>query len=298
MQITRISARSQHTNHVRKEAAGESSFLHAAGVYCIALTVRAVLCQGVTGNLIFAIAAGGIGSAFQHGYNTGVTNAPQLLVENFINYTYTERHGTSPDTETIQFIFSLIVAVFCVGGMAGALSTAFVANKLGRKGGLLFNNVIVVLATLCLGFCKMAKSYEMLILGRFLIGVNSGLLTEQSQKQPFCDVCDNCDVIWSTGLNAGLAPMYLTEISPADLRGSVGTIYQLVITISIVISQVLGFPELLGTESLWPLLFASIIVPAVFMVITLPFCSESPKHILIIQNKDVAAQRGLFPDRF
>lgn len=86
--------------------------------------------------------------------------------------------------------------------------------------------------------------------------------------------------------------MYLTEISPANLRGSVGTIYQLVITISIVISQVLGFPELLGTESMWPLLFAAIIVPAAFMIITLPFCSESPKHILIIQNKDVAAQRG------
>ena len=87
--------------------------------------------------------------------------------------------------------------------------------------------------------------------------------------------------------------MYLTEISPANLRGSVGTIYQLVITISIVVSQVLGLPQLLGTESLWPVLFAVIVVPAIFMVVTLPFCPESPKHILIIQAKDVAAQRGL-----
>lgn len=58
--------------------------------------------------------------------------------------------------------------------MAGALSTAFVANKFGRKGGLLYNNVLVLLASACLGFCKMAKSYELLILGRFFIGVNSG----------------------------------------------------------------------------------------------------------------------------
>lgn len=86
--------------------------------------------------------------------------------------------------------------------------------------------------------------------------------------------------------------MFLSEISPVHLRGSIGTIYQLVITISIVISQVLGFPELLGTEDLWPVLFSVIIIPAIFMVITLPFCPESPKHILIIQNKDVAAQRG------
>lgn len=76
------------------------------------------------------------------------------------------------------------------------------------------------------------------------------------------------------------------------MKGSIGTVYQLVITVSIVISQVLGFPELLGTETMWPVLFGVIIVPAIFMVITLPFCSESPKYILIIQNKDVAAQRG------
>jgi SP family facilitated glucose transporter-like MFS transporter 1 len=131
--------------------------------------------QGVTGNLVFAIVAGAFGSAFQHGYNTGVTNAPQLLVESFINQTYYERKGTIPSPVAIELIFSLIVAVFCVGGMAGALCTAYVATKFGRKGGLLYNNVLAILATLCFAFCKMAKSYEMLILGRFLIGVNSGL---------------------------------------------------------------------------------------------------------------------------
>lgn len=130
----------------------------------------------MTGNLLFAISAGAIGSAFQHGYNTGVTNAPQPLVEKFINETYNERYGEPADTETIEFIFSLIVAVFCVGGMAGALSTAFVADKLGRKGGLLYNNILVFLATLCLGFCTKAKSYELLIVGRFISGFNSGSL--------------------------------------------------------------------------------------------------------------------------
>ena len=123
---------------------------------------------------MFAITAGAFGSAFQHGYNTGVTNAPQPLVERFINETFAERHGTEPEAETVEFIFSLIVAVFCVGGMAGALSTAFVADKLGRKGGLLYNNVLVLLAAVCVGACKASKSYELLILGRFIIGVNSG----------------------------------------------------------------------------------------------------------------------------
>lgn len=131
----------------------------------------------MTGHLVFAIFAAGVGSAFQHGYNTGVVNAPQKLVADFINDTYTHRFEKEADDTTTDLIYSIIVSIFCVGGMIGALATAYVAEKLGRKGGLLINNIFVFIAAALMGFSKMAKSYEMLILGRFFIGVNSGKMT-------------------------------------------------------------------------------------------------------------------------
>ena len=173
-----------------------------------------------------------------------------------------------PDSAHIDVIYSVIVAIFCVGGMIGALGTAFVADKIGRKWGLIYNNVLVVIAAACMGLSKASGYYELLIVGRFFIGLASGLF-------------------------AGLAPMYLTEISPVHLRGAIGTIYQLVITISILISNVLGLPSLLGTESRWPVLFGVTIIPAILMVFSLPLCPESPKHTLVIQGKDVDAQKSL-----
>ncbi|XP_054160487.1 solute carrier family 2, facilitated glucose transporter member 1-like isoform X2 [Oppia nitens] len=248
--------------------------------------------SGLNSHLVFAISAAALGSSFQHGYNTGVVNAPQELVQKFIREAHRERfqdltplhdifgnttiggHNSTTDTigdddlTTVNLIYSIMVSIFCIGGMIGALLTGYVAEKFGRKGGLLWNNVFVFLAAGLMGFSKVCRSYEMLIMGRFFIGFNAGL-------------------------NAGLAPMYLTEISPTNMRGAIGTIYQLVITISIFTSNLLGLPQVLGTEDKWPILFAVTIVPAIFTLATLPMCPESPKYILIFQNKDVQAQRAL-----
>jgi Sugar (and other) transporter. len=73
----------------------------------------------------------------------------------------------------------------------------------------------------------------------------------------------------------------------------VGTVYQLVITISILVSQILGLGSILGTEHLWPILLAVTVVPAVFQVFTLPVCPESPKYLLLSKGQEMEAQRGM-----
>ena len=133
--------------------------------------------QGLNGHLVFAISAAALGSSFQHGYNTGVVNAPQELVEKFIYEVHTQRFYNSTLEEsqsTVKMIYSIMVSMFCIGGMVGALLTAYVAEKFGRKGGLLWNNIFVFIAGALMGLSKSCRSYEMLILGRFFIGVNSG----------------------------------------------------------------------------------------------------------------------------
>nr|CAD7198336.1 unnamed protein product [Timema douglasi] len=262
------------------------------------MTVYLRLSYGFNGRLAFAIAASALGSSFQHGYNTGVVNAPQKvrvnacpasererlrlqgmvttilplvpqLIEGWIREVEANRSDISPaevEQGKVTMIWSIAVAIFCVGGMIGGAVTGLVAERFGRKGGLLFNNVLVIASAILQGCSQAAGSFEMIIIGRFLIGINSGL-------------------------NAGLAPMYLAEISPVHLRGAVGTVYQLVITISILVSQILGLESVLGTEALWPVLLALTVVPGIFQLATLPLCPESPKYLLLSKGQEIEAQR-------
>ena len=70
--------------------------------------------------------------------------------------------------------------------------------------------------------------------------------------------------------------------------------YQLIITLSILISQLLGMSNVLGTEEGWPWLLAITAIPAILQLATLPFCPESPKYLLLDQEDEMAAQTGRF----
>lgn len=220
-------------------------------------------------NLIMAALISALGSSFQHGYNGGVVNAPEKLITNFINQTKTNSDKIdTPSEAEIDFILSLVVSTFSIGGFIGALMTAFVADRLGRRGGLFYNSFLVFLACPMMASARSFRSYRLLVAGRLLIGVNAGL-------------------------NAGLAPLYLNEIAPVQLRGAFGTVYQLVLTVSVLISNILGLPLIFGTESLWPFLFIVPVLPAALMLATLPHCCESPKFLLLVKRRELQAQQSL-----
>ncbi|XP_012582167.1 PREDICTED: solute carrier family 2, facilitated glucose transporter member 4 isoform X2 [Condylura cristata] len=176
--------------------------------------------QRVTGTLVLAVFSAVLGS-LQFGYNIGVINAPQKVIEQSYNETWLGRQGPegpgSIPPSTLTTLWALSVAIFSVGGMISSFLIGIISQWLGRKRAMMVNNILAVLGGTLMGLANAASSYEMLILGRFLIGAYSGL-------------------------TSGLVPMYVGEIAPTHLRGALGTLNQLAIVIGILIAQLILLP--------------------------------------------------------
>lgn len=56
------------------------------------------------------------------------------------------------------------------------------------------------------------------------------------------------------GAFTGIAPVYLAEIAPVSIRGMTGIMHQLAVVSAILVSQILGLQEIMGTSKLWPYL--------------------------------------------
>ena len=50
----------------------------------------------------------------------------------------------------------------------------FLADYFGRKKSLLLNNILGIIGPLLMGLSQPCNSYEMIMIGRFLIGINCG----------------------------------------------------------------------------------------------------------------------------
>ncbi|KAG9487432.1 hypothetical protein GDO78_007336 [Eleutherodactylus coqui] len=206
--------------------------------------------------------AAGIGGTFQYGYNLTIINAPTVHIQKFVNDTWLERYGSQLDSWVITLIWSVIVSVFPLGGFLGALLAGPMAIKLGRKKSLLFNNLFIIISAIFCGLSRYSKSFEMIILGRILAGVNSGV-------------------------SMNIQPMYLGESSPKKLRGTGTMSCAVSTTIGLVMGQVVGLRELLGSEEVWPILLASNVFPGILQLMLLPWVPESPRYLLIdLKDKD------------
>jgi MFS family permease len=109
--------------------------------------------------------------------------------------------------------FAIITSIFTLGGLIGALAAGPFATKYGRRPPLQIAAIFFVLGPL---LSALTPNIPLFGVGRFLSGVGSGAALV-------------------------IVPIYISEVVPADRKGSFGALTQITINVGILLAQVLGF---------------------------------------------------------
>lgn len=146
---------------------------------------------------------------------------------------------------------SWVGALLALGAMMGALPAGVFANSVGRKNALLFLALPFLASWIGLLF---ASEVWMLYVARFIVGLG-------------------------VGGSCVLVPTYLSEIAEASIRGTLGALFQLFLTVGIVFAFSLG--AILDYKML---AFSCAMVEVVF-VVTFIFIPESPVWLVVSDRR-------------
>ncbi|CAK5279489.1 unnamed protein product [Mycena citricolor] len=160
---------------------------------------------------------------FQYGYHISVLNQIQaVLTCKEVGSDTRPHYGLPTCIPMSDFSFSVVTAIFTVGGLVGSMSANIFMDRegWGRKGAARFSALLVAVGS---GIMSISASVSFLLIGRFLVGIGSGI-----------GIC--------------LGPIYLAEIAPSGISGSVGVLTQLGIVLGIMITQCVGLRFATPTE--------------------------------------------------
>lgn len=180
-------------------------------------------------------------SSFTFGYNIGIVNKPLKVFANCAASSWKCFRVTENE-------WSFMSSMLCVGALLGSLAAGVFANRHGRLWTIKMNNLFYIAGLLSFG---LAMNYWMLFIGRILVGAGVGVA---------------CVVV----------PMYLTELSPLELRGIVGLFHQVALVLGIVLVEALGL--LLGVEEgKWRFIVLFNVLLLIIQACLLSWCHESSK---------------------
>ncbi|KAI8122244.1 facilitated trehalose transporter Tret1-2 homolog isoform X1 [Lucilia cuprina] len=152
--------------------------------------------------------------------------------------------------------FSWIGSAMTLGAAFVCVPIGFLINLIGRK-----LTMLLLVLPFTLGWCLLiwAQNVEMMYTARFILGISGGA---------FCVT----------------APMYTGEIAQKDIRGTLGSFFQLMITAGILFVYAIGA----GLDVFWMSIVCGIL-PLVFGAVFV-FMPESPTYLVSKNNNESAVK--------
>ncbi len=155
------------------------------------------------------------------------------------------------------FALEVIVSGVLAGAAVGSLAGGRLADLFGRRTLLIATALIFAVGAI---LCALAPTPGFLIVGRIIVGLG-------------------------IGLSSGAVPVYISEVSPPDTRGWAVSLFQLAITLGILLAYVVDF--VFARVQGWRWMFGLAVVPAGAFGLGMLFLPESPRWL---------AKRGRYDD--
>jgi len=152
------------------------------------------------------------------------------------------------------------------GCVLGAMAAGYLSDKIGRKKVLLITAVLFAISAIGSGI---PNNLTQFILARFIGGLGVGAASM-------------------------LSPLYISEVAPAKIRGTLVSMYQLAIVIGINLVYYINMQiatqnsETWNIEMGWRYMFGSGTIPAVLFLLLLFLVPESPRWMIKNQREQDA----------
>ncbi|XP_013611211.1 PREDICTED: plastidic glucose transporter 4 isoform X1 [Brassica oleracea var. oleracea] len=156
-----------------------------------------------------------------------------------------------------------IVSALLAGATVGSFTGGALADKFGRTRTFQLDAIPLAVGAF---LCATAQSVQTMIVGRLLAGVG-------------------------IGISSAIVPLYISEISPTEIRGALGSVNQLFICIGILAALIAGLP-LAANPLWWRTMFGVAVIPSVLLAIGMGFSPESPRW-LVQQGKLTQAEKAI-----
>uniref|UniRef100_A0A1J3IKH2 Putative plastidic glucose transporter 2 n=1 Tax=Noccaea caerulescens TaxID=107243 RepID=A0A1J3IKH2_NOCCA len=177
-------------------------------------------------------------SSFLFGYHLGVVNEPLESISSDLGF----RGDTLAE--------GLVVSVCLGGAFLGSLFSGGAADGLGRRRAFQLCALPMILGAFVSG---VSNSLAVMLLGRFLVGTGMGL-------------------------GPPVAALYVTEVSPAFVRGTYGSFIQIATCLGLMAALFIGIP-VHNITGWWRVCFWVSTIPAAALALGMFFCAESPQWL-------------------